>query len=233
MTGQLAIFAVGIIGQLLFGARMIVQWFQSEKAGRSLSPVLFWQLSVLGAIVFFVYGVLRHDLAIVLGQLIVYFIYIRNLHLKQQWFTIAPWFRAVVYLVPVLSVAYLFSGAPGNAADLVGADHIPTWLKIWGAAGQIVFTLRFVVQWLDSESRKESVFSPAFWIVSLVGSTMIMSYAVLRRDPVLFFGQLGGAVVYVRNLALWRRRAPASERAGATPAAGAAAPEPRSTAVRR
>lgn len=206
MTNQLWIFAVGIVGQLLFGARMIVQWFQSEKAGRSLSPVLFWQLSVLGAIVFFAYGVLRRDPAIVLGQLIVYFIYIRNLHLKQQWLTVTPFFRWVVYLVPVASIAYLLSSAPGNVHDLLGNEDIPLWLKTWGALAQVVFTLRFVVQWLDSESQKESVFSPAFWLVSLVGSTMIMSYAVLRRDPVLFFGQLGGAVVYVRNLSLGRRR---------------------------
>jgi lipid-A-disaccharide synthase-like uncharacterized protein len=61
------------------------------------------------------------------------------------------------------------------------------------------------VQWIDSERRKRSVFSRAFWIVSLLGSTMIMSYAVLRRDPVLLFGQLSGAVAYGRNLSLGQR----------------------------
>jgi lipid-A-disaccharide synthase-like uncharacterized protein len=202
---SLWIFSVGMVAQLLFAARMIVQWFQSEKAGRSLSPVLFWQLSVLGSIVFFVYGVLRRDLAIVLGQLVVYFIYIRNLHLKDQWVTVAPVFRWVVYLVPVASLAYLSSSAPGNLAEILGNRDIPRWLMIWGALGQLVFTFRFVVQWLDSEARKESVLSRTFWLVSLAGSAMIMSYAALRRDPVLFLGQLGGGVAYVRNLVLGAR----------------------------
>lgn len=206
MTGtSLWVYSVGIVAQLLFAARMIVQWFQSERAGRSLSPVIFWQLSLLGSIVFFAYGVLRRDLAIVLGQLVVYFIYIRNLHLKDQWVTVAPLFRGVVYLVPVASLAYLLSSAPGNLTEIVGNRDVPRWLMIWGALGQLVFTFRFVMQWLDSEAKKESVLSRAFWIVSLAGSTMIMSYAALRRDPVLLLGQLGGAVAYARNLSLGGR----------------------------
>ncbi len=213
MTGRhLLVFGVGMVGQVLFAARMIVQWFHSEKAGKPLSPVLFWQLSLLGGIVFFVYGILRQDFAIVLGQLITYFIYIRNLHLKRQWLTVMPVFRWVVYLVPVASLGYLFSSAPGNLQDILGNAAIPTWLKIWGVAGQLVFTGRFVVQWLDSEARSESVFSAPFWIISVVGSSMIVVYAVLRRDPVLLLGQAGGVVIYVRNLVLGRRalKAPAA-----------------------
>lgn len=205
LHNHLLIFTVGIIGQLLFAARMLVQWFQSEKAGRPLSPILFWQLSLLGGIVFFAYGILRRDFAIVLGQLIVYFIYVRNLHLKRQWLTLMPVFRWVVYLVPVASLAYLFSSAPGNLAEIVGNDAIPLWLKTWGTLGQIVFTGRFVVQWLDSEAQSESVFSSTFWIISIAGSAMIVVYAAFRHDPVLFLGQAGGAIVYVRNLVLGHR----------------------------
>jgi lipid-A-disaccharide synthase-like uncharacterized protein len=199
---HLWIFSVGIAAQLLFAARMIVQWFQSEKAGKPLSPVLFWQLSLLGAIIFFIYGILRKDFAIVLGQLIVYFIYIRNLHLKNKWFTLMPVFRWIVYLIPVASLAYLFSSAPGNLKEIIGNTDIPLWLKIWGTAGQIVFTFRFLMQIIDSETQKESVLSNNFWIISLIGSTMIIIYAAFRLDPVLFFGQVGGAIVYSRNLIL-------------------------------
>lgn len=206
MTGtSLWVFSTGVVGQLLFSARMIVQWLHSEKAGRPLSPVIFWQLSLLGSIVFFAYGVLRRDFAIVLGQLIVYFIYIRNLHLKRQWLTLMPVFRWVVYLVPVVSLAYLFSSAPGNLREMLGNAEIPPWLKAWGAVGQLVFTFRFVVQWIDSEWRNESVLSAGFWVVSLLGSAMIVTYAVLRRDPVLFLGQVSGLFVYSRNLVLGAR----------------------------
>lgn len=199
---HLWIFSVGIVAQLLFAARMIVQWFQSEKAGKPLSPVLFWQLSLLGAITFFIYGILRKDFAIVLGQLIVYFIYIRNLHLKNKWFTLRPFFRWIVYLIPVASLAYLFSSAPGNLKEIIGNTDIPLWLKIWGSLGQVIFTFRFLMQIIDSESQKESVLSINFWIISLIGSMMIIIYAAFRLDPVLFFGQVGGAIVYSRNLIL-------------------------------
>jgi lipid-A-disaccharide synthase-like uncharacterized protein len=202
---SLPVFSIGLVAQLLFGARTIVQWFQSEKARRSVSPAIFWHLSLLGSTLLFAYGVLRRDLAIVLGQLVVYFIYVRNLHLERRWATVAPAIRWVVYLVPAASLAYLLSGAPGNAAEIVGNPDVPRWLMAWGALAQIVFASRFVVQWIDSERRKRSVFSRAFWIVSLLGSTMIMSYAVLRRDPVLLFGQLSGAVAYGRNLSLGQR----------------------------
>jgi lipid-A-disaccharide synthase-like uncharacterized protein len=199
---HLWIFSVGLMGQLLFSARMIVQWFQSEKAGKPLSPVLFWQLSLLGAMIFFVYGMLRKDFPIVLGQLIVYFIYIRNLHLKNKWFTWMPVFRWIAYLTPVASLAYLFSNTPFNLEEIISNRDIPLWLKIWGTLGQLVFTSRFFWQLIESESQKESVLSINFWIISLVGSSMILIYAGFRLDPVLFIGQVSGAIVYFRNLLL-------------------------------
>jgi lipid-A-disaccharide synthase-like uncharacterized protein len=202
IQNHLWIFSVGIVGQLLFSARMIVQWLQSEKKGKPLSPVLFWQLSLLGAMVFFLYGILRKDFAIVIGQLLVYFIYIRNLHLKNKWFTWMPIFRWIVYLTPVASLVFLFSNTPFNFKEIIGNTDIPLWLKIWGTLGQLVFTSRFFLQLVESESQKESVLSINFWIISLAGSTMILSYAVFRLDPVLFFGQVAGAFVYSRNLIL-------------------------------
>lgn len=201
----LLIFGVGILAQVLFAARMLVQWFQSEKAGKPLSPVLFWQLSLFGAILFFIYGVLRHDFAIVLGQLLVYFIYIRNLHLKDQWSKIGPLFQWLVYLIPIASLIFLFSGAPGNIFDLLGNDDISLSLKIWGVTGQLIFTFRFVIQWIESEKRKESILSKSFWIVSLLGSTMLIIYAIFRLDPILFLGQAGGTIFYFRNLVLGKR----------------------------
>ena len=205
-TSSLWIFAVGFTAQLLFAARMIVQWVKSEKAGKPLSPVIFWQLSILGSLIFLFYGILRHDFAIVLGQTLVYFIYIRNLHLKQQWRPIPFIFRFIVIIAPIFTLGYLFSGAHGNIFDLLKNKEISVPLQIWGSVGQVIFTLRFYIQWIDSESKNESVLTYRFWLVSLVGSLMIITYAVFRHDPVLFFGQLFGLVVYLRNLILERTR---------------------------
>lgn len=200
------IYAIGFVAQLLFAARMIVQWVKSEKAGKSLSPVAFWQLSILGSLIFLLYGILRHDFAIVLGQILVYFIYIRNLHLQEQWHPIPLLFRFIVIIAPILTLGYLFSDTHGNFTSLLKNDDISLPLKIWGSVGQVIFTLRFYVQWIDSESKKESVLTKRFWLVSGIGSFMILIYAVLRFDPVLFLGQLSGLVIYLRNLMLVKMR---------------------------
>jgi lipid-A-disaccharide synthase-like uncharacterized protein len=75
------------------------------------------------------------------------------------------------------------------------------WLVI-GFAGQIVFTGRFVLQWLYSEYKKRSVIPVSFWYLSIVGSTLLFAYAIYRQDPVFIVGQAFGSVVYLRNLQL-------------------------------
>ena len=83
------------------------------------------------------------------------------------------------------------------------------WLVV-GFLGQALFTARFVVQWLVSERKRDSVVPVAFWWFSLFGGLALLSYAVSRRDPVIIVGQAMGLVVYVRNLMLVakaRRRA--------------------------
>lgn len=79
------------------------------------------------------------------------------------------------------------------------ADYI--WLTI-GFAGQVSFSMRFLVQWLQSERKGRSVIPIAFWYFSLVGGLMLLTYAIHRRDPVFIVGQLCGAFIYSRNLHL-------------------------------
>ena len=77
--------------------------------------------------------------------------------------------------------------------------------KIWlgiGLVGQMTFAARFIVQWLYSEYRKQSVIPTAFWYFSLIGSMVLLSYAIHRRDPVFILGQCTGFLVYCRNLML-------------------------------
>ncbi len=75
------------------------------------------------------------------------------------------------------------------------------WLAV-GFLGQAIFTARFVVQWLVSERKRDSVVPVAFWWLSLMGGTALLSYATWRRDPVIIIGQTMGLLVYVRNLML-------------------------------
>lgn len=78
------------------------------------------------------------------------------------------------------------------------------WLGI-GFLGQALFTSRFLVQWIASERRRQSVVPLAFWWLSLAGGGTLLAYALYRGDPVFILGQAFGLVVYVRNLLLIRR----------------------------
>jgi lipid-A-disaccharide synthase-like uncharacterized protein len=82
------------------------------------------------------------------------------------------------------------------------------WLVV-GFAGQLLFTSRFLVQWIASERRRQSVVPTAFWWLSLGGAALLLAYAIYRRDPVFILGQAFGFVVYTRNLVLIGRRHPA------------------------
>jgi lipid-A-disaccharide synthase-like uncharacterized protein len=82
------------------------------------------------------------------------------------------------------------------------------WLTI-GLLGQALFSARFLVQWLASERRKQSVVPRAFWYFSVGGGITLLAYAIYRRDPVFILGQGAGLFVYARNL-WFIHRAPAS-----------------------
>ena len=71
----------GIVAQLLFGARFIVQWIASERAGRSIMPLAFWFFSMAGGLMTLVYGLVRREPIIILGQTLSTVIYVRNLML--------------------------------------------------------------------------------------------------------------------------------------------------------
>ncbi|MGD8414575.1 MAG: lipid-A-disaccharide synthase N-terminal domain-containing protein [Candidatus Latescibacterota bacterium] len=75
------------------------------------------------------------------------------------------------------------------------------WI-ILGFCGQFAFASRFLLQWIASERAGKSVVPTPFWIVSIIGSLVLLAYAVQRRDPVFILGQSTGIFIYSRNLAL-------------------------------
>ncbi|MCG6122415.1 MAG: lipid-A-disaccharide synthase N-terminal domain-containing protein [Microvirga sp.] len=72
---------IGLIGQLLFTARFLVQWIASERAGRSVIPISFWYFSLGGGMILLGYAIYRQDPVFILGQGLGTFIYLRNLML--------------------------------------------------------------------------------------------------------------------------------------------------------
>lgn len=81
----------------------------------------------------------------------------------------------------------------------VGGWREFAWVMV-GLAGQLLFTARFLVQWVSSERERRSVIPVAFWYLSLAGGLVLFVYALWRRDPVFVLGQSTGIVIYARNL---------------------------------
>ncbi len=196
------VYAIGFTAQLLFSARLVLQWLASEKNKKVTTPSSFWVHSLIASFLLFIYGYLRNDFAIMLGQSITYYIYIRNLQLRGEWKKLPVIIRWFLALFPLGIVVYFYNNNRYDITDLLSKENIATWLLILGMAGQIIFTLRFILQWLYSEKRKESILPMRFWVVSLIGSGLIITYAIIRRDPVLILGQAFGFVVYLRNIML-------------------------------
>ncbi len=200
------IYGIGFLAQLLFSGRSIIQWILSEKSKKVLTPTGFWKMSLLASFLMFFYGYLRSDFAIMLGQSLTYFIYIRNIQLQNEWQKLHKAFRIFLYVFPILVVIQGFNNNIIDVNRLFHNNDIPQWLLYLGIAAQLIFTLRFIYQWIYSERRKESTLPLGFWILSFAGSSLILIYAIFRSDPVLMAGHIFGIIMYSRNMVFIRRK---------------------------
>jgi len=93
------------------------------------------------------------------------------------------------------------------AADIRGyvydvfVTRFDGWL-VFGIAAQAVFGARFILQWLASERAGKSVMPLSFWFLSIAGGLMTLVYGLVRREPVIIFGQALSTGIYLRNVAL-------------------------------
>lgn len=192
---------IGFIAQGLFASRFIVQWIRSEKVGRVLTPVLFWQISLIASFLLIVYSILARDLPVLMGQAIGYFIYVRNLRLKKAWRILPAYFRYFVVAFPFLAGLWLIFGGEYSLQG-IWENHDNSALFLWGTVGQLIFSTRFIYQWYCSEKAKRSILPLGFWIISICGAAIIASYAVYSELYPIVMGHLFGLVVYSRNIVI-------------------------------
>lgn len=87
-------------------------------------------------------------------------------------------------------------------------DNLTAYNIIWlciGFAGQALFSMRFLIQWITSEKHKKSVIPVSFWYFGIVGSITLCIYAIHKKDPVFILGQSTGVFIYMRNLYFIRK----------------------------
>lgn len=200
------LIGLGFFAQGLFGLRLLIQLFLSEKEGRSVSPVIFWQVSLLASFLFLIYGILREDVVIIGGQTVSYFIYIRNLQLKKAWQQMILPARVLLFSLPFLAWAWIFFVSKNTSDLFTNSEALNGWVVL-GACGLLMLNLRYLYQWYRSEQANESVLPLGFWFISAVASVFVVVYGIYRFDVVLLVSQGMGLLVYVRNILLsWSRR---------------------------
>ncbi len=74
-----------------------------------------------------------------------------------------------------------------------------SWLAV-GFGAQLMFSMRFIIQWIASEKARSSIVPETFWYFSFVGGFMLLIYAIHKVDPVFILGQGLGLIIYTRNI---------------------------------
>ena len=139
---------------------------------------------------------------IIFGQFISYYIYLWNLNAKDVWKKINIVVRIILLVTPIVAFTALIHDLPAFIDTFWRNEEIPLWLVLFGSAGQVIFTLRFIYQWYFSYRHHQSSLPIGFWAISLIGSTLIVLYGLIRLDPVLILGQSVGMIAYIRNIVI-------------------------------
>lgn len=75
---------IGYAGNATFFSRFMIQWIASERAGKSIIPVQFWILSIIGSVILAVYAIHTKDLVVIFAFAPNSLVYIRNLMLLHK-----------------------------------------------------------------------------------------------------------------------------------------------------
>jgi len=184
---------LGLVGQSLFGLRLVLQWVASERAGRTVVPPWYWRIGLGGGLLVLAYSIAVGNAIFSLSVIPGIFIAGRNLRIRgvRTRHTLIAW---MLPFVLVAVVAITFQRKVGT----------PLWAAV-GFTGSGLWAMRSFVQWWISERSGRSQLPRPFWWLSLLGGGLLLAYAISRQDVVMTVGYAMGCVPYLRNLVLMGR----------------------------
>jgi lipid-A-disaccharide synthase-like uncharacterized protein len=191
------VIAIGFAGQGAFFLRFFAQWWASERAGRIAVPVSFWWLSLLGSVFALTYALERRDLVFAAGYVTNFVVYARNLLLARGHARLGS--RGMGVLASLLLIV-----AVAMLARKIAPDPSLVWFAV-GGFGQLLWMIRFPLQWIQSEAQGRPVMTTSFFGVTLIGSLFLLAYALHTRDFIFIMGMALVPALALRNLALGRR----------------------------
>ncbi len=206
---------IGGVAAVIFYGRFYLQWYTSERLGRSVVPVGFWYMSCVGSLMLFCYGVYSHSAVGTLSHCFNILIYVRNLihvwrkngTLSRRRSVFVHGLAVAVMLVAVILLAVTWGQVLSNTKSGSESDAARTWFWIAvGVAGQGLFACRFLIQWITSERKKESVIPVAFWYLSIAASFLMLASFIQLGELIFGLGMLLTLPIYTRNLWMIHRK---------------------------
>lgn len=201
MDSPIWVYLLGFAGMGIYGLRILIQWYLSEKSHQVESPGIYWILSSIGAIILYVYGWLRKDFSIIFGESVGYYIYMWNIGIMGLYKKVPRIFIVLQAVFPLVILAMIVRDFPTFVDTFLHNKDVPLWLLLFGVMAQLVYETRSVYQLIYSYKRHQSILPMGHWILAVTGSLMIITYGIIRHDWVLAIGQFS-IFFSIRNLML-------------------------------
>lgn len=210
------LYPLGFVATFLFAARVIVQWLESEKKGKSHASRFFWLLSIAANVIMTTHGLIQLQYPVCIMQAANGVIAWRNLDLMQpKHYPLRIFLLSLIGILALISMLFVLQGVylesfvwmrkPTLPWNQQAQISVPFAWHLIGCIGMTLFASRFWIQWWCAEHRKISYLGSAFWWISLLGATFSMIYFLKLRDPVHVVSYSFGLIPYVRNLLLLRQ----------------------------
>ena len=201
MNSPIWVYLIGFAGMGIYGLRILIQWYLSERSRQVESPGIYWVLSSIGAIILYVYGWLRKDFSIIFGESVGYYIYMWNIGVMGLYKKVPRILIVLQAVFPLVILALIVRDIPTFADTFLHNKDVPLWLLLFGVLAQFTYEVRSVYQLIYSYKRHQSVLPMGHWIIAVIGSAMIITYGIIRHDWVLAIGQFS-IFFSIRNLML-------------------------------
>ena len=199
MDSPVGVYLLGLAGMGIYGLRLLIQWYLSEKSRHVESPGIYWVLSSIGAVVLYLYGWLRKDFSIIFGESVGYYIYMWNIGVLGLYKRVPRFLVVLQALFPVAILVLIVRDLPTFTETFLHNEYVPLRLLLFGVLGQSVYELRSVYQLVYSYKRKASILPMGHWVMAVTGSVLIIIYGLIRHDWVLVLGQFS-IVFSIRNI---------------------------------
>jgi lipid-A-disaccharide synthase len=206
---QSLFYPLGYIASFLFFLRFYIQWFKSEKKKKSHVTKGFWNLSLSGNICMGLHALFQLQLPILLIQTANGIISWRNKNLMQENREKKSFKKILLFMACALiamSTLFFFLSSFFGGIFWMGFSNtdypISFFWHLFGLLGMLLFASRFWVQWFQSEKMQKSVLQSSFWILSLTGGSISLTYFLYLHDPIQTLSYGLGLLPFIRNLML-------------------------------